>query len=127
MMKDVSSFSILFCCYYFLFSIALLIISERVMVEQRIIHYISPIFFGQSFNYLTLILSLNFYWFVVLIMVIVCCLQLLPLIQIASQDAGFGHTSNLIALANQNTHQQFFPFQMIHTSYVCQRALKNVV
>jgi hypothetical protein len=75
MMKDVSSFSVLFCCYYFLFSIALFIISERVMVE---------------------------------------------LIQIPYQDAGFGHTSNLIALANRNTHQQFFPFQMIHTSYVCQ-------
>jgi hypothetical protein len=54
-------------------------------------------------------------------------LQSLRLIRIAGGDAVFERTSNLIVVANRNIHQQFFLFRMLHTSYVCQRVLKNVV
>src|ERR687886_505508 len=65
--------------------------------------------------------------FLILIIAKLYRLQLLPLIQIDQEDEVLGCTSSLLVLVNWSIHRQFFPFQMLHTSCVCQIVLKNVV
>src|SRR5919199_5155695 len=77
--------------------------------------------------HIVVIVFKTYYDLLMLIIATLCRLQLPPLIQIDQEDEVFGCTSSLLVLVNWSIHRQFFPFQMLHTSCVCQIVLKNVI
>jgi hypothetical protein len=121
MMKDVSIFSILFCCYYFLFSIALFRTGHGGTTDYSL-----------YFSYVLLATFHLFDFDIILKFLLVCRINygysLLLSITSINPDCLSGYRVWTYFQPDCSSKPEYSStVLMIHTSYVCQRALKNVV